>query len=478
MALPEFTMRQLLEAGVHFGHKTDSWNPKMAPYIFGERSGIHIMDLSQTVPLLHQALKEVHDVAARNGRILFVGTKRNASDSVAYSAKRCGQFYVNSRWLGGMLTNWQAVTKSISRLKELEALLGDQGVDAQTGLSKKDNLKLDRERQKLEKVLGGIKDMGGKPDLMFVIDTNKENIAIKEARRMGIPVIAILDTNSDPKSADIPIPGNHDAARAIKLYCELVADAILDGMTEAKAIPNTDLVPKCSPLNYASFLNDAQVITEKAFTPNTELVSSYIFNEQVFATARDTKLNTLFEINWTPQSKNLEFNARWACINSPINIIDQIGSKLVSQHELSNLKVDLFLNDSFHEYTDVDHDLRRKVFRQNLIRASVITPNEMPFGLRLYNSPENDSEAFEVMATRFSEKSTLLFIKQVRYHVEHLLPIVSEVAFKNSSEYSAENVYASPQVMKPNEAQALEELENEMLENEMLENVFKQSTES
>jgi len=241
MALPEFSMRQLLEAGVHFGHQTHRWNPKMAPYIFGARSNIHIMDLSQTVPLLHQALKEVRDVAAKGGRVLFVGTKRAASDPVSTAAKRCAQYYVNHRWLGGMLTNWQTVTKSIARLKELEALLGDQGADAETGLTKKENLKLDREMQKLEKALGGIKDMGGKPDLMFVIDTNKENIAIKEARRLGIPVVAILDTNCDPASADLPIPGNDDAARAIQLYCELMADAVLDGMTEAQASLGQDL---------------------------------------------------------------------------------------------------------------------------------------------------------------------------------------------------------------------------------------------
>ncbi len=241
MALPEFSMRQLLEAGVHFGHQTHRWNPKMAPYIFGARSGIHIMDLSQTVPLLHQALKETRDVAAKGGRVLFVGTKRAASDPVANAAKRCAQYYVNHRWLGGMLTNWQTVTKSIARLKELESLLGDQGADADTGLTKKENLKLDREMQKLEKALGGIKDMGGKPDLMFIIDTNKENIAIKEARRLGIPVVAILDTNCDPASADMPIPGNDDAARAIQLYCELMADAVLDGMTEAQASLGQDL---------------------------------------------------------------------------------------------------------------------------------------------------------------------------------------------------------------------------------------------
>ena len=241
MALPDFSMRQLLEAGVHFGHQTHRWNPKMAPYIFGARSNIHIMDLSQTVPLLHQALKETRDVAAKGGRILFVGTKRAASEPVATAAKRCAQYYINHRWLGGMLTNWQTVTKSIGRLKELEALLGDQGADADTGLTKKENLKLDREMQKLEKALGGIKDMSGKPDLMFVIDTNKENIAIKEARRLGIPVIAILDTNCDPASADLPIPGNDDAARAIQLYCELMADAVLDGMTEAQAALGQDL---------------------------------------------------------------------------------------------------------------------------------------------------------------------------------------------------------------------------------------------
>ncbi len=241
MALPEFSMRQLLEAGVHFGHQTHGWNPKMASYIFGARSNIHILDLSQTVPLLHQALKEARDIAAKGGRVLFVGTKRAASEPVAQAAKRCAQYYVNHRWLGGMLTNWQTVTKSIARLKELEGMLGDQGADADTGLTKKENLKLAREMEKLEKALGGIKDMGGKPDLMFVIDTNKEGIAIKEARRLGIPVIAILDTNCDPESADMPIPGNDDAARAIQLYCELMADAVLDGMTEAQASVGVDL---------------------------------------------------------------------------------------------------------------------------------------------------------------------------------------------------------------------------------------------
>ena len=286
MALPEFSMRQLLEAGVHFGHQTHRWNPKMAPYIFGARSNIHIMDLSQTVPLLHQALKEVRDVAAKGGRVLFVGTKRAASEPVATAAKRCAQYYVNHRWLGGMLTNWQTVTKSIARLKELEALLGDQGAEAETGLTKKENLKLDREMQKLEKALGGIKDMGGKPDLMFVIDTNKENIAIKEARRLGIPVVAILDTNCDPASADMPIPGNDDAARAIQLYCDLVADAVLDGMTEAQASLGQDLgaaenveeVMLQTPMAEAAAAPVAEVapVVEAAPAPAAEEESEYL----------------------------------------------------------------------------------------------------------------------------------------------------------------------------------------------------------
>ena len=229
-------MRQLLEAGVHFGHQTHRWNPRMAPYIFGARSNIHIIDLSQTVPLLHQALKEVRDVAAKGGRILFVGTKRAASEPVAQAAQRCAQYYVNHRWLGGMLTNWQTVSGSIARLKELD------GMDPNdAGLTKKELLNLARERERLDRTLGGIKDMGGKPDLMFVIDTNKESIAIKEARRLGIPVVAILDTNCDPSEADIPVPGNDDAARAIQLYCELVADAVLDGMTEAATAAGVDI---------------------------------------------------------------------------------------------------------------------------------------------------------------------------------------------------------------------------------------------
>src|SRR3954470_13439572 len=245
MALPDFSMRQLLEAGAHFGHQTHRWNPKMDRYIFGSRANIHIIDLSQTIPLLHQALVQVRDVAAKGGRVLFVGTKRQASDPVAEAAKRCAQYYVNHRWLGGTLTNWRTVSGSIARLRELEGLL--EGGES-PGRSKKELLQLTRERDKLELSLGGIKDMGGIPDIMFVIDTNKEAIAIQEARKLNIPVIAILDTNCNPDGITYPIPGNDDAARAIQLYCDLIADAVLDGLAAGPANSGVDLGASVAPI--------------------------------------------------------------------------------------------------------------------------------------------------------------------------------------------------------------------------------------
>jgi small subunit ribosomal protein S2 len=238
MALPEFSMRQLLEAGAHFGHQTHRWNPKMQKFIFGSRSNIHIIDLSQSIPLLHQALVKVREVAAGGGRILFVGTKRQASDPVAAGAKRCAQYYVNHRWLGGTLTNWRTISLSIARLRELEGILDGEGVHGRT---KKELLQLTREREKLELSLGGIKDMGGIPDLMFVIDTNKEAIAIQEARKLNIPVVAILDTNCDPDGITYPIPGNDDAARALQLYCDLIADSVLDGLAAGQSAMGVDL---------------------------------------------------------------------------------------------------------------------------------------------------------------------------------------------------------------------------------------------
>ncbi len=237
MALPDFSMRQLLEAGVHFGHQTHRWNPKMDKFIFGKRNNIHILDLSQTVPLLHNALKQISDTVARGGRVLFVGTKRTASEQVADAARRSAQYYVNARWLGGMLTNWKTISNSIKRLRELEELLAGE----QSGFKKKELLKLTRERDKLERALGGIKDMGGTPDLIFVIDTNKEAIAVLEAAKLKIPVCAVLDSNSDTANIDLPIPGNDDASRAIALYCDLVAKAAIDGIARQQGASGVDL---------------------------------------------------------------------------------------------------------------------------------------------------------------------------------------------------------------------------------------------
>ena len=244
MALPDFTMRQLLEAGVHFGHQAHRWNPKMASYIFGARNNIHIIDLAQTVPLLARALQAVSDVVAGGGRVLIVGTKRQAAEVVADSARRSAQYYVNARWLGGMLTNWKTISQSIQRLRKLEEMLSG---DAQ-GFTKKERLTLSRERDKLERTLGGIKDMGGLPNLIFVIDTNKEQIAVQEARRLGIPVAAILDTNSDPEGITYPIPGNDDAGRALALYGDLIARAALDGIGRGQGDLGVDLGEQIDPV--------------------------------------------------------------------------------------------------------------------------------------------------------------------------------------------------------------------------------------
>ncbi len=237
MALPEFTLRQLLEAGVHFGHQTHRWNPRMEPYIYGDRNGIHILDLTQTVPLLDAALNAVQQVVAKGGRILFVGTKRQAQKAVAEAAERSAQYYMNHRWLGGTLTNWKTISNSIARLKAIDENL-EGGAE---GLTKKERLGLEREQNKLQMSLGGIREMGGVPDLIFVVDTNKEDLAILEARKLGIPVIAVLDSNSSPDGIAYPIPGNDDAARAIALYCDLIARAALDGMTAQMGAAGVDI---------------------------------------------------------------------------------------------------------------------------------------------------------------------------------------------------------------------------------------------
>ena len=236
MTLPAFNMRLLLEAGVHFGHQSHRWNPKMAPFIYGARNNIHIIDLTQTTPMLHQALVKISDTVAGGGRVLFVATKRQASDSIAESAKRSAQYFINHRWLGGTLTNWKTISQSIRRLRQLDDILADP-----QGRTKKEILNLTREREKLNQALGGIKDMGGTPDLLFVIDTNKESIAIKEAKKLNIPIVAIVDTNCDPDGIDFPVPGNDDAGRAITLYCDLVARAALDGLERSQTSAGVDV---------------------------------------------------------------------------------------------------------------------------------------------------------------------------------------------------------------------------------------------
>lgn len=237
MALPEFSLRQLLEAGVHYGHQTQRWNPRMGEYIYGDRNGIHIVDLTQTVPMLDAALQVIRDTVAKGGRVLFVGTKRQAQKAVAEAAEKSAQFYMNHRWLGGTLTNWKTVSQSISRLKAIDETMA-AGAE---GMTKKERLGLEREQAKLQASLGGIRDMGGLPDLLFVIDVNKEDLAILEAKKLGIPVVAVVDTNCSPDGVDYIIPGNDDAARAIALYCDLASRAALDGMTAQMGAAGVDL---------------------------------------------------------------------------------------------------------------------------------------------------------------------------------------------------------------------------------------------
>ena len=261
MASPTFTLRQLLESGVHFGHHTRRWNPKMDTYIFGVRNGVHIIDLQQTVPLLHRALEAAREVVAGGGRVLFVGTKRQAQDKIADAAKRCGQYYVNHRWLGGMLTNWKTISQSIKRLKEMDEQLADE---AASGLTKKERLGVTRERDKLERALGGIRDMGGLPDILFIIDTNKESIAVQEATKLNIPVIAVIDSNSDPDGITYPIPGNDDALRAIDLYCELLAASVLSGIEAEMMASGTDIGESEAPVEPALAAEAEEAAAEEA----------------------------------------------------------------------------------------------------------------------------------------------------------------------------------------------------------------------
>ena len=237
MALPEFTMRHLLEARVHFGHQTQRWNPRMGEFIYGARNGIHIMDLTQTVPMLDSALNVIRETVAKGGRLLFVGTKRQASTAIADAAEKCAQYYMNYRWLGGTLTNWKTVSLSINRLKSIDEQM-ETGIE---GMTKKERLGMEREQQKLQASLGGIREMGGVPDLLFVIDVKKEALAIAEANKLGIPVVAVVDTNCSPDGIDYIIPGNDDAARAVNLYCDLACRAALEGMSAQLGAAGVDL---------------------------------------------------------------------------------------------------------------------------------------------------------------------------------------------------------------------------------------------
>jgi len=261
MALPEFSMRQLLEAGVHFGHQTQRWNPRMGEFIYGDRNGIHIIDLTQTVPMLDAALNAIRETVAKGGRVLFVGTKRQASQAIAEAAEKSAQYYMNHRWLGGTLTNWKTVSQSIARLKSIDEAL-EAGAE---GLTKKERLNMERDQQKLQASLGGIRDMGGVPDMLFVIDVNKEDLAIAEAKKLGIPVVAVVDTNCSPDGVDYIIPGNDDAARAISLYCDLVARAALDGMTGQMEAAGVDIgALEESPAEDAAEGTEAETKTEEA----------------------------------------------------------------------------------------------------------------------------------------------------------------------------------------------------------------------
>ncbi len=255
MTIPTFTMRQLLEAGVHFGHHTRRWNPKMAPYIFGKRNSIHIINLEKTVPMLHEALEAIQSIAKNGGKFLFVGTKRSASDLIAQAATNCGQYYVNHRWLGGMLTNWETVSKSIKKLKNLEDRISSGEIN---NLTKKERLNIERQKEKLDLTLGGIKDMNGIPDALFVIDTNKEAIAVLEANNLNIPVIAICDTNTNPSNVDYPIPGNDDALRAISLYCDLIAASVLKGLETSLQESGID-IGESDDLTEEKLLDNAQI---------------------------------------------------------------------------------------------------------------------------------------------------------------------------------------------------------------------------
>lgn len=345
MALPEFSMRQLMEAGAHFGHQVHRWNPKMKPYIFGARSGIHILDLSFTVPLLHQALVKARDVVADGGRILFVGTKHQAADAVSTAAQRCAQYYMNHRWLGGTLTNWTTISNSIKRLRDLDDITQ---AGSSTGLTKKELLGLHRERTKLQRTLGGIREMSGPPDLMVVIDTNKEHNAIRECRKLGIPVIAPIDSNCDPDEVDFPIPGNDDAAKAIHLYCRLLADAALDGLEASGMYDNGPVprrvVPSDSPLQRArlAVANQHQVPVPEFGAYGLEATAIVTEGSDVILEARAKNTQTFFEATFDKDYPSQGGIYRWEFEGDALSLFPEILQQF-SRETVDQLHVDLVL---------------------------------------------------------------------------------------------------------------------------------------
>ena len=429
-------MRQLLEAGVHFGHQTNKWNPKMAPYIFGSRSSIHILDLSQTIPLLHDALVKVREVAARNGRILFVGTKRAASEPIEKAAKRCGQFYVNHRWLGGMLMNWDQISNSIERLHQLDSILSENAAVP----NEKDHLKLTREQNKLEQALGGIKNMGGIPDLMFVIDTNKEGVAVKEARRLGIPIIGIIDSNSNPTSVDYPIPGNDDATRAITLYCDLVADAVLDG-TANKDFRYYEAMTDQFENAYTQHDNVVYDVRDEKYNgeipENIQIegvVLQGLFQFDGYKVAKTQVINTNSRVafSWADNDVH-DISARLNVKTDVYKSAEIVAGLLDKNNKWGSVKAEIFYEHCIETYEDVYDSLIEGVFLENLKKLSSIFTKTSPMGVRLFT----EDSFLDFMFTGFLESKTSVLVRANKKLLDIVLvPFVHSCTTAHNEEMS------------------------------------------
>lgn len=461
MPLPDFSMRDLLEAGAHFGHQTHRWNPKMDRYIFGSRSNIHIIDLSQTVPLIHQALVAIREVAAKGGRILFVGSKRQAAAPIAAAAARCAQYYVNHRWLGGTLTNWRTVSGSIARLREIETILEKGG----EGRLKKELVSLDKERVKLERSLGGIKDMHAIPDILFVVDTNKEALAILEARKLNIPVIAVLDTNSDPDGITYPIPGNDDAARAIDLYCTLVADSVLDGLAAGASAAGYDLgsaehpsepnvetrqltdeetivnvSPSDSPLRYrrAPRRNGASPFRDFAVNRQGDV------SDRAYYWIHRHGSKVLFEAS-TPKDDPTDITFRWSVAGGVMIAFTQVLAEAFSVPELEALHIDIFTPNRVITYEQVGVELTNGAFESACVEEAGDAFGKSGFVLRAYASERSDFDFVvsidtDTGATLMAAQGTLDRVSRVANGIDRIL--TAEIEALAPSEAVAEPVPA------------------------------------